>query len=380
MFSAKALWSLVAIETLALLICIVVTNRRPDELHTAGYSNCRAVTVALRPNFTDTGTTLNRSQPAPTPSWYGDVGHSVNEARSLLGSAGSAATADRILVPLLSSRSDELCCFLRLFGRNVAPVTPADIFIFSVDNSAEAIVTAACPSEGSGQHVHFMALREHWMTPWEAGPKASWAGIKSEDYRRMGHWRLLFPMAFAAELGYSLVWQLDDDSFFTKPLRTNMLQFARERRLLMGAQRVAPDSPDVNWGLPELARSFLVSEQRAPAGPLYKHCRPASLAGVRSTTQLPPLRRNKKIQSSGGWDRQTPQGNCVLINVTFYQLPLVQKWVRTVVSSGGHFRFRWQEQATMAMMRDIFVPDKRFSMLGVAGYQHRPSRPACSNG
>ena len=58
----------------------------------------------------------------------------------------------------------------------------ADVFVFSVDNAAEAVVTTSCAEKL--QNVYFLPLDEFWVTPPEAGPEASWEGPgKGSSYR-----------------------------------------------------------------------------------------------------------------------------------------------------------------------------------------------------
>lgn len=45
--------------------------------------------------------------------------------------------------------------------------TPVDLFIFSHDNSAEAVLQKRCPDMAALENVFFMPHDEHWVTPHE---------------------------------------------------------------------------------------------------------------------------------------------------------------------------------------------------------------------
>lgn len=109
-----------------------------------------------------------------------------------------------MLIPLLSYRAAELCKVVQSFQANVAHSNPADIFVFSVSNAAEADYKARCGSKLPSRNIFFMALREYWEEPvGSARQPGLWSlpemGVQ---YRMMGHWRLLFPFTLADVLGY----------------------------------------------------------------------------------------------------------------------------------------------------------------------------------
>ncbi len=55
-------------------------------------------------------------------------------------------------------------------------------------------------------------------------------------------------------------------------------------------------------------------------------------------------------------------GNFVIINTYLWIEERVQAFVNLVISTGDHFRLRWNKQAVMAMVWQMFVPDKELLM------------------
>ena len=70
-----------------------------------------------------------------------------------------------------------------------------------------------------------------------------------------------------------------------------------------------------------------------------------------------------------GWDVMVVQGNFVLLSTEWWMSARVQRFLHLVLSSGDHFRFRWNEQSVMAMLWQIFVKPENFAMLDF-GYMH----------
>ena len=62
----------------------------------------------------------------------------------------------------------------------------------------------------------------------------------------MGHWRLLFPYAFADRLGYQYLWQTDDDAAVESDVGYNMVNHAREKQLLMMGRAVMNETNSVS--------------------------------------------------------------------------------------------------------------------------------------
>jgi hypothetical protein len=74
-------------------------------------------------------------------------------------------------------------------------------------------------------------------------------------------------MYFAASLGYKWVLQLDDDSAVHQTIPHNIVEFLNSRDVYLGARIIADNVLDYAWGLPELAKFFIVSES-VKASPL----------------------------------------------------------------------------------------------------------------
>lgn len=141
------------------------------------------------PGYQDSQEPTTLALPAGLPA-NNTLQDSLSKAREMLGDGNRS---DRMLIIMLSSRHDRLCCVFQNLARTVFPLTPSDLIIFSISNSAEGSVNAACPLVSMNlTNVYFMALDEHWYTPPEAGPPEAWAAASyfGDEYRRMGRWRL----------------------------------------------------------------------------------------------------------------------------------------------------------------------------------------------
>ena len=127
-----------------------------------------------------------------------------------------------------------------------------------------------------------MRLHEHCKTPAEAEHSNTWtASGFSEEYRRMGHWRLTFQMEFAYSLGYKYIMQTDDDSAFLQPVQESLLRHMEDNRLLMAARTVLPSDPqEVTLGLAEIVKLFLVTERLEPANLFADSCQPTNMSGL----------------------------------------------------------------------------------------------------
>jgi hypothetical protein len=111
---------------------------------------------------------------------------------------------------MLSSRHSGLCCMLTDMNAKLGATNQMDVFLFTVGNAAQTIYDQSpCANRKMNITVVFMALDQHWG----ADPKHSSSAIHDrngwipqaafgEKYRRMGHWRLTFQLAFADILGY----------------------------------------------------------------------------------------------------------------------------------------------------------------------------------
>jgi hypothetical protein len=181
--------------------------------------------------------TWRRQHGAFKSRWHGTVLRSVFKAQSKVRST-KEQRASRIFVPLLSNRHEQLCCMLTDLNAKVGATNALDVWVFSVDHEAETVYNKSpCWRRKFNITVAFMVLDEHWTLDPRHSSSAvhdrnAWVGLPGlfgEDYRRMGHWRLAFQPAFADMLGYKLLWQLDDDSFFTSPLNISMADHMRQQ-------------------------------------------------------------------------------------------------------------------------------------------------------
>lgn len=302
--------------------------------------------------------------------WHPTVLASVFKAQQKLKTTAEQRSS-RMFVPMLSNRHSELCCMLTDLNAKVGATNPLDVFIFTVDNKAEDIYNRSpCWRRNFNITVVFLPLDEHWGADPECSSSAmfdtnGWLGMPGlfgDNYRRMGHWRLTFQFAFADMLGYKYVWQLDDDSFFRSPVNFNMVDYMQQHSLWVAGVKTLPDPHFVTWGLPEMARLFLVAERMAPPGTLFSnHTAPPGLEGLYTVVSNPVRTQHPLEGDAGGWSRTIIHGNCMIMDMDkFWWTKEAQKFVELVIQTGFHYRFRWNEQGVMAMLWQIFVPQGHF--------------------
>jgi hypothetical protein len=90
-------------------------------------------------------------------------------------------------------------------------------------------------------------------------------------------------------------------------------------------------------------------------GNLWDHCEPPNLDGLYSQNAKSYPNRVEK-----GWDSLSLYGNFLLLSTEWWYNEKVQTFVDLVLATGGHFRFRWNEQAVIAMLWQMLCPDKHF--------------------
>lgn len=292
---------------------------------------------------------------------------------------------------MLTSRHAQLCCALSDLSMKLGSSNRLDVFVFSVDDGAKAVFNTDCARQKLNITVVFLPLEEHWSPTPDCSSSAihnaeDWVARQfDKNYRNMGHWRLAFQFAFADVLGYKYLWQLDDDSFFPEPVTVDMLAFMQKNDLWIAGRQTMSDPHFVTWGLPELARLFLVGERMDPAGTLFtQHTQPPGLDGLYTIQHNPGMHANQAELrgDAGGWSRTIIHGNCVIMDIEKFWWPKqTQKFVELVLQSGYHWRFRWNEQAVIAMVWQLFVPEKhfRFNSLPFA-YQHPNYWEGCEGG
>ena len=295
------------------------------------------------------------------PSALKTMEASIEFARSQLLSGKSkidSSTHDTLAVVLLSNNANQTCHALQNFVSQLLPWNPMDIFVFSLNNSLYTRHALDMPQ----LNVIFMSLNEHWETPEQAGSRDLWTATRfGEDYRRMGHWRLAFQMEFAWKLGYKFVLQIDDDSALLQPIEYNLIQYMASQNLKMAARNIiAHDEPDVTQGLAELAKFFLVSEGLQPRS-LFIECRPANMSGLYTS--------GVGGAQDGGYSTKYIYGNFVIISLDFWFQEEVQRLVKLVLNTGGHFRHRWNEQQVQSLVWQIFLAHHEFHLFDFP-YEH----------
>lgn len=299
-----------------------------------------------------------------TRPWKRPIATSLAQARQ---QANADDNNNKLAVMVLSQDSLQICCALKNWSTNILAYTPADVYVFSVDSSVEQALHETCDLTAiQSVSIAFMRLSEHWETPDEAGDPSLWtAQGASENYRRMGHWRLTFQMEFAASLGYKYVLQIDDDSGFPHIVDFNLVNQLKERDVWMAARTILPgDVPEVTIGLAELARFFLVTERLQPTILYAEDCNPPNITGL-YTPEVGGVGK--------GYSTRLLYGNFLIISLDFWFQEPVQRFVRLVLGTGAHFRFRWNEQQVQSIIWQMLVPTDKFYLYAF-DYIH-PSKP-----
>ena len=98
------------------------------------------------------------------------------------------------------------------------------------------------------------------------------------------------------------------------------------------------------WGV---HRYFLVTEKLQPTILFSEDCMPGNLSGLYTPAAGGP--------ASGGYSTRNLSGSFIIISTDFFFRDVVQRFVQLVVATGGHFRYRWNEQAVLAMLWQIFL-------------------------
>lgn len=80
---------------------------------------------------------------------------------------------------------------------------------------------------------------------------------------------------------YRYVLQIDDDAFLTEPIPYNIVTIMDSGCFKMGAREIKEDDASVMWGIAELSKYFIISENFMPTL-LYNHCTPHDITGVYS--------------------------------------------------------------------------------------------------
>ncbi|KAG2430897.1 hypothetical protein HXX76_009870 [Chlamydomonas incerta] len=284
-----------------------------------------------------------------------------------------------------TDRITMLIASLRLAEAHLLPSTPAVFYVFTSPGSLVELRRVLRPlmraSADSGQIQVLPVPEESWVLPAAGNDTAYWHGHWGKHYRLMGDWRLSFMPQFARDMGHRYVMQLDDDSYIVGKVEQNLVQQFDSRNISLGAQKLLQDWPLVTWGLPELAKYFIMAHQLQPTT-LYSHCQPPGLDGLYSALDqqsldadpeavaLGRLFPDKVVPRRGGWDRTILNGNCVMISLDFWFSSLVQRFVQLCRASGGSVMYRWNEQAVLGMVAQIFASQEQLLMFTFP-YAHR---------
>lgn len=269
---------------------------------------------------------------------------------------------------ILSTRPVETVCdAMSSLNRNFITTNPADVFVFfmpEVENkNSQLQALAECLA--SLRTFYIVDILSHsdelgWETPAHVRDRNLWKDTWTEAYRRMGHWRLTSQFRFARSLGYEYALQVDDDSEFPTLVQTNIFEVMKNKNLKIGGRGSFPDAARVAVGLPELTRYFIVTEGIQPSPLLLQHCKPPSIDGLFSDVN----------GTGNGWDRTMFYGNFVVYSVDFMFEEMVQRFIKLVLQTGGHFRFRWNEQATIGMVWQLFVREGEYKVFDFP-YKHQ---------
>lgn len=319
----------------------------------------------------------NSTQTEPCGAGNSTVCRSATLAKQLLG---ATPVADRMMVILLSSREKMLCCTVKLLQVHFFNETPADMFIFSPNNTAKVNAKKICPTLVSSSNIYFMAIDEHWEVPQNAATQ-SWMEYGEQkqthiiNYRLMGYWRLRFQFDFAREIGYKYLWQIDDDSQLLAPLGYNAIHRMENESLDIAGASLAGDYQGVLWGLAELTRYFIMTDLDGSAPQtLLDNCDPPTMHGLftrvgedRNETRLnmgaAHIQQMNEQKGFTGWNMEELYGNSIMFRVDFWFRPDVQRYLDLIHSTAGVFRFRWQEQGVMAMIWRLFVAPEHFQKM-----------------
>ena len=276
-----------------------------------------------------------------------------------------------VFVPIVTARNlTRTCAMLNVFQRNFLKHNPADVVVFSLggDEDVKGLLSCTAHQLPDPANMSFVDLKQHaralgWTTPAHVQDTSLWRHTFSENFVRVGAWRLTTQFQLARLFGYRLVMYVDDDSIFPEPVTEPVFDTFYRRALKMAARVVTHDPLFPTVALPELARFFIVSEQLEPKT-LYQHCRPANVSGLFSASN---------DNAREGWDRTIFYSNFAIISVDFYYEPMVQRFVRLAFESGGVFKHRWNEQGVLSMVWQLFVEPSKFHMYDFK-YEHPPGK------
>ncbi|GIM13600.1 hypothetical protein Vretimale_16671 [Volvox reticuliferus] len=225
-------------------------------------------------------------------------------------------------------RLDMLRTSLDLCFRNLFSTTPGNFYVFTFEDQISNVVQRL--GELMQPNVAVLPVQNiSWTVPQMAADRGRWHSFHNANYRLMGDWRLAFMPHFARKMGHRYVMQLDDDSYILGPVGTNLVELFDRHGYLLAARNAQRDPPIVTWGLPELARFYLVTNKVMPET-LFEFCEPQSIEGLYSEYKrikleeglLPKAQLDKLnqlgLRSRGGWNRTILFGNCLMYSLEWF--------------------------------------------------------------
>lgn len=279
-----------------------------------------------------------------------------------------------------------LICMINLFRANVMATTRSIIYLFTraetFSGEQRKILSNLDPEHIRLINIDDRSFRSPFLETVLAPPETWRHPHLPVEYRRVGHWRLTFQMAFVKRLGHRYVLAIDDDMFVTERVPYNIVKEFSSSNVSIAAREllpngVHPEDSRYEVGLAEITRYFLLHTGIKPTL-LYEHCHPPGLEGVFSRVPreggpgfpnpLPALWNATYTSSIGflGWDSNVIFANFYIVDVDFWYRKEVQRYVHLILGSGGHFSERWSEQGVITMLWLIFVPKEQFRLVNVS--------------
>jgi hypothetical protein len=287
--------------------------------------------------------------------WTSPHGQFAGVLRDLRG----VNTRHRLGMAVLMGRNSTVaCCTIKNLKDMLFNSTPTDLFAFFPKPRSRLEAYRLCGEYALGLgNVWFLNV-ENFRTDvdpslWECS-KVGVANCNAWlEYRLMGTFKLAVQTQFLYNLGYKYALQFDDDSRFLEPLKFNLVEFMSKGGYHWGIKRIMRDVDWTTKGIAELTRYFIVTENLVPQQ-LYDFCSPKNISGL----------------YTGGWNRSVLYGNFIAFSLDFWFEPLHQRFLDLVFSSNGTIRFRWVDQAVMAMMWQLFSGRDKVAVIE-GGFHHK---------
>jgi hypothetical protein len=287
------------------------------------------------------------------------VESTVAKAKELLNRFPSEVPIrDRLAVMILFSkgftgqsgaRLNYLNCALKQFLNRAGKSTPVDIFIWVLEpeDATQSLHVPSWLNTTAFPRVNVIPIpRETWRVPCGLMHESRWNLRRhfDVDYYLMGRWRLTFSLDFARSMGYEYHMQLDDDAVLLSDITYNMVEKLRSSDINMAVNGdFIYENVPVILGLPELTQFWLKMNKFQPIGNILEHCKQKHVTGI----------------TSEGWDKGYHPGFWMITRISWWFSENPQSFLETVLRSGKDVEGRWQEQAVMNIMRQIFIPDSR---------------------